>query len=179
MTPIIIDVNGNGLSLTDAATGVQFDLNADGQSEQTAWTAPNSDDAFLALDMNGNGTIDNGAELFGNATPQPGSGLRNGFNALAEYDTPAKGGNSDGQIDSRDAIFEQLRLWKDLNHNGISEAGELYKLPELGVASISLTYHRTGESDRFGNRLRYRARVNQGIGSGSSRWAIDVSLAGL
>lgn len=137
--PLVIDLDGNGFDITDRKNGTYFDLNADGYAEKTDWTRT---DGWLALDLNGNGKIDDGSELFGDHTKlADGSFAADGFAALAQYDT-----NGDGVIDAQDDIFSQLRIWRDANGNGQSDSGELIGLAEAGVSSISLKTEKPSES---------------------------------
>jgi len=178
-SPIVVDTTGAGFSLTSAENGVMFDFWGNGRPVQISWTSATSGNAFLALDRNHNGVIDSGKDLFGNITEQPSSQAPNGFLALAEFDTPENGGNGDGNIDSRDAIFSHLLLWIDANHDGISQPNELHTLPELGVYSLALNYTDSRRTDQFGNQFRYKAAVNPDPQDGESRdgrWTYDVFL---
>jgi hypothetical protein len=177
-SPILVDVAGNGFALTNVANGIQFDISGGGVQKRIAWTSPNTDDAWLVLDRNGNSVVDNGQELFGNHTPQPEPPpeKRNGFLALAEYDKTANGGNADGLISAPDSVFGNLLLWQDVNHNGISEPSELHTLPALGLKEIDCNYKYSKRTDEFGNEFRYRAKVRDVHGSQLGRWAWDVFL---
>jgi hypothetical protein len=177
-TPIVLDLDGDGFALTDAAMGVRFPIGASNRSYQVGWTAPGADDAWLALDRNGNGRIDNGTELFGNATPQTdvAGRERNGFLALAEFDKRDQGGNEDGVIDASDRVYTTLRLWQDRNHDGVSDGGELSSLSALGVLALDLDYRDSRHRDEFGNLFKYRAKVRSVRGASTNRWTFDVIL---
>ncbi len=169
----MVDVDGDGFDLTGIPGGARFNITGAGP-EPLGWTRADSDDAFLALDVNGNGLIDNGTELFGNFTaqPEPAAGdERNGFRALAIFDS-----NADGQIDSSDSVYSVLRLWQDRNHNGVSDPEELQPLDKLGVKTLFLNYVRSKRVDKFGNEFRYRARVHDFGDRQLGRWAWDVFL---
>jgi hypothetical protein len=172
-SPILIDISGQGFSLTSAANGVKFDIFGTGNPIQMGWTAPGADNAFLAL-PGADGLVHSGKQLFGNFTPQPSSATPNGFAALAVYDMPANGGNGNGMIDAGDAIFSSLRLWIDANHDGIAQPEELHTLPSLGVNSISLNYKADQRTDQYGNVFHYRAQINPGAATNTSRMAYDV-----
>lgn len=176
-SPLLIDTEGNALSLTAAPRGVFFDINADGVSEKVGWTAANSDDAWLAMDRNGNGIVDSGAELFGNSTPrvdgQPETSS-NGFEVLKYLETDQYGAHvPDGVIDRNDQAFWRLLLWFDRNHNGVSEPEELVPVSSTPLTSISTDY-RTVERRRKGNVIRQVSRVQWG---GEQRMIADVWLA--
>jgi hypothetical protein len=174
-TPIIVDTTGEGFYLTSAQDGVMFDFFGNGHPIKLSWTAGDFGNAFLACldcwkDIPNDGKIDSGKKLFGNLTEQPKSDHPNGYLALAEFDKPENGGNGDGIIDKRDAVFSHLLLWIDENHDGISQPNELHTLPELGVYSISLHYRDDRHFfDRYGNWFHYQGILNPDPNDGESK----------
>jgi len=176
-SPIVLDIDGDGFDMTSNENGVRFDVSGRGYATRTSWTAANSDDAWLVLDRNENGRIDDGQEMFGDACPQPaGQSPRNGFSALALFDQASFGGNGDGKITRRDAIFKKLRLWQDRNHNGISEAEELSSLPALDVVAIRLDFQESRRTDAYGNKFKYWAKIRDKADARVGRRAWDVFL---
>jgi hypothetical protein len=119
-----------------------------------AWTRLGAENAFLALDRNGNGQIDNGAELFGNYTPlRDGSLAANGFEALDDLDT-----NSDRVIDSADPVWTSLLLWTDRNHDGFSSADELQPVAGSTVSFLRTEHRTISKKDQWGNLFHYAAK---------------------
>jgi hypothetical protein len=171
--PIVINLDGTGsYHLTNAADGVWFDLDADKAVEHIAWTPADSNIAFLALDRNGNGQIDSGAELFGNHTPVWGGTASNGFEALKFYIGPSV---DDDTIDARSPVWSKLLLWVDRNHDGISQPDELTRIADSGIVSISLIYKTENRRDTFGNKYCQRATITWA--DGHKQPIYDVWLA--
>lgn len=181
-SPILLTLGPNAFHLTSIAGGVEFDLNGNGTRERVSWTAADGDDAFLWMDRNGNGVVDGGHELFGNVTPlswtTSGPSASHGFEALGWFDLTANGGDSDGWIDSDDSVFNRLRLWRDSNHDGVSQNSEILTLSGARIQRISLRIFESRRRDQYGNLFKYRAQV-EGLndqGARVSRWAYDVYL---
>jgi hypothetical protein len=141
-TPIVLDLDGNGVTTTASTEGVQFDVAGTGVASKTGWVG--GTDGLLVMDRNGDGVINDGKELFGAATVLA-SGQRagNGAVALAEQDT-----NHDGKITAADANFDKLKVWVDANHDGKTDAGELKGLVDLNIVELDLSF---GSSDRVDN----------------------------
>jgi hypothetical protein len=141
VSPLALDLNDDGINTLSLRNGVAFDVNNDAKSERTGWIA--SQDALLVRDLNRDGTINNGGELFGEGTVLAnGRRAKTGYEALAALDS-----NLDGVIDKHDGAFSSLLVWQDKNSNGISEAGELRSLSEVGITELSLQAHASNKID--------------------------------
>lgn len=124
ISPLVLDITGTGINLTALSSSAPyFDLTADGFARKTGWIGEGT--GLLCLDHNGNGTIDDITELFGSATVD-------GFTVLRQFDA-----NGDGRLDASDPQFANLRVWVD-NGDAASGAGEFYTLAQLGIVSIDL-----------------------------------------
>jgi Ca2+-binding RTX toxin-like protein len=169
--PLILDLNGNGIETVAAnlASPILFDHEGDSIKSGTGWIAPS--DGFLALDRNGNGAIDNGSELFGNSTSLvAGAAAADGFAALAQEDT-----NADGVVNALDANFTNLRVWQDLNQDGMSQQGELKTLAELGIVGINVAKTENSRMLPGGNEIADLGSFTRTDGTTSVM--ADVNLA--
>jgi|GEM_PF-3290033 len=147
VSPIVLDLDGDGLETKSVSKGVYFDLDGNKFAEKTGWVG--QDDGLLVLDRDGDGLITSGAELFGDQTRlKSGSKAANGFQALAEFDD-----NHDGKIDEQDPAFEQIKIWKDENQDGHSSFDEIFSLRQLGIKSLSTSYSTINSTGEDGNVL--------------------------
>ncbi|MCS4511048.1 calcium-binding protein [Xylophilus ampelinus] len=174
--PLVLDLDGDGIEAVgiDPAHPILFDHDGDGTRNATGWIGP--DDGFVVLDRNGNGAIDSGRELFGDQTLKPDTGdgqahtYANGYEALAAQDA-----NGDGAIDANDAVYAQLRIWKDTNQDGISQAGELHTLADMGVASINVAGQASTVDLGHGNTQPWTGSFTRTDGSRGTSGVAEVS----
>jgi trimeric autotransporter adhesin len=157
-SPIVIDTHKDGIRLGPAGRTVLFDVNADGSADTVQWVRPRGDEAFLTLDRNRNGVVDDGSELFGVGTPLiEGGTAPNGFVGLAQYDQPLLGGNDDGLISNADAVWPELKLWLDTNADGVATRNEMRRPESLGLTSFGIIPRVRRYIDDAGNSLPYWA----------------------
>lgn len=142
VSPLVLDLNGDGIKTVGIDAGVHFDLTARGQTDAVGWVS--AQDGFLAMDLNHDGQINDGSELFGVATVLAnGEQAHDGFEALAAQDS-----NHDGVIDAADANFSELSVWTDSNQDGVTDAGELHALKDLGITQLDLAAQKTSVLDQ-------------------------------
>jgi len=138
ISPLVLDLNGDGIQTLSVTQGVNFDLNNDGKLDRAGWVA--GGDALLVRDLNGDGRINDGGELFGEGTVlSDGRKAKDGYEALSPLDS-----NLDGVIDANDAAWSSLKLWVD-NGNGVNDQGELKSLSDLGITALSLNAQTSAE----------------------------------
>ncbi len=165
--PIVFDLDNDNaglVALPDSAA--LFDMNGDGIADKTGWIEQG--DALLALDRNGNGTIDGIAEI---SFVGDKAGAKTDLEGLAAFDS-----NADGVLDGEDVRFVEFRLWRDGNSDGKTDAGELLSLAEAGVTSISLSGTATGETLTAGSNIIYNTG-SYSLGGGATGRLLDVGLA--
>ncbi len=156
--PLVIDLNNDGFDMNSKENGVYFDLDGNKLKEKTAWASDN--DAILAIDINENGKIDNGAELLGDDyILEDGTRTKSALEALASFDK-----NGDGIINSNDEGYDKLLVWNDSNQNGISESDELKKLEDYNITAIHLSDKQSRNRNINGSKLKniisYEKEVN-------------------
>ena len=145
-TPIVLDLNGNGVTTQNISNGVRFDIFGVGEQVGTGWVS--GGDGLLVLDRNQDGAINGGGELFGEGTTlQNGQKAANGYLALSELDD-----NGDGVVSSSDAKFADLMAWVDGDSDGVSQTSELRSLTSLGITQLDLRAQTSDATDN-GNLL--------------------------
>lgn len=166
-SPLTIDLDGNGVSTVAYSNRRYFDHDGNGLAESTAWVG--ASDGLLVRDLNGNGAIDNGRELFGSNTRLgDGSLAANGFVALGELDD-----NHDGVVDANDAAFASLRIWRDANGNGVTDAGELLSIADAGIAGFRTAWSASSLVDANGQahqQVGSAIRIDGGNAAMSDVW---------
>nr|WP_276611489.1 cadherin domain-containing protein [Caulobacter sp. 602-2] len=168
LPPVVIDLDGDGVELVSRSTStVRFDVLGDGQAVRTGWVG--KDDAFLALDRNGDGVIGSGSEI---SFVQDLAGATSDLEGLAAYDT-----DGNGVLDAADARFGDFLVWRDANQDGVSQADELRRLSQVGIVGLDLTGARTGASQAGAQDNLVLAHANALLEDGSYLAVGDVMLS--
>ena len=158
-TPLVLDIDGDGIETLSIDEGVEFDILDTGIEVKTGWVS--GDDALLAIDNNGNGQIDKRAELFG-------GGVGEGFAKLASFDS-----NDDGFVDASDVGFSALQVWQDANEDGVTDEGELVALESTDITSLNTGYTTdVFSTDAQGNALGEQSSAT--LADGSAIDLVDV-----
>lgn len=172
--PLTLDLDGDGIETTGLNTSspLMFDIDGTGVKQSVGWIKP--DDGFLVRDINGNGVIDSGLEMFGDATMLAGgSRAADGFAALAALDV-----NHDGVVNVSDSAFSSLRVWRDTNQNGITDSGELLSLSSLGITGLNVASSSHSQTLANGNQIADLGTYIKADGEvGTLGQAADVNLA--
>ena len=167
VTPLVVDLDGNGIETTSLEDGVQFDIDGDGNTEHTAWIK--SGNGFLVWDKNQDGTINDGSEMFGEGTVMiNGKHAENGVAAILELDS-----NHDRILNNQDDVWGYLQIWHDDNTNGITENGELASLFDWGIQSLALSFEKIDWVDENGNKHIYLTEASKENGENISVADID------
>ena len=169
--PLTLDLDGDGIETvaSNGHKGALFDHSNDGIRTATGWI--NKDDGLLVYDRNGDGVVNNGGELFGdNTLLKNGERAANGYQALADLDD-----NGDGKVDAADSAFAKLRVWRDLNQDGISQEGELLTLNEAKVKALNLANKNSDRDLGNGNSLAEEGTYTDS--DGNEKQMGDLNLA--
>ena len=158
-SPLIVDLDGDGVETMSVANGIYFDHDGNGFAENTGWVG--KDDGLLVRDINGNGQIDNGTELFGNnSVLSNGQKAANGFEALKDLDS-----NNDGVFNNQDTAWNEVKVWKDSNSNGIVDEGELLTMEQAGITGFDLNYQSQSRDDANGNAHLQTSTITKADGT--------------
>lgn len=146
-TPLVLSFDHAPVKYEQGARLFSF---TPGRPVQSDW--PSAVTPWLARDLNGNGKIDDGSELFGSNTPLAGGTARHGFEALAQLDA-----NGDGVLDAKDPAFTALLVWRDANADRVAQPGELTSLAQERVNALGLRFSTQPRCDARGNCERERS----------------------
>ncbi|WP_130470908.1 FecR domain-containing protein [Candidatus Magnetaquicoccus inordinatus] len=168
--PLLVDLQGTGLHLTAWNAGSRFDVNGDAVADPVGWFGQGN--ALLVWDRDGNGRIDDMAEVVSNYA------VAEALSSMAVLQRADA--NHDGQIDDQDSLFHSLQLWVDAGSDAHSVPAELFTLKQLGIASIGLAFAESEPLTINGNQVTGFATVHFADGHSATMAEVqfDFALAG-